>query len=71
MYKDTVVPLPSVTPRGSSTTEKDSESDSQICCLSSLLFLEVTTTLSATVKFCNDCYKLFFYIKYVYIYGYK
>lgn len=66
MYRDTVVPLPSVTPRGSSTTEKDSESDSQICCLSSLLFLEVTTTLSATVEFWNDSYlKIIYYLKYV------
>ena len=42
-----VVPLPSVSPRGSLTTAKLSESDSQTCCSSSL-FLEVTITRSAT-----------------------
>ncbi|MPC09886.1 hypothetical protein E2C01_002503 [Portunus trituberculatus] len=42
-------PLFRVSPRGSSTTENSAESDSQMCCWSAL-FLDVTTTRSATKK---------------------
>ena len=49
----TVVPLPRVSPRGSLLTAKDSASDSQMCCSSSLC-LEVTTTRSATAMVSLD-----------------
>ena len=44
-----VVPLPSVLPRGSFVTLNSLESDSQMCCSSSLCF-DVTITRSATEK---------------------